>query len=131
MEAVHPDRLGGASSDSEATRRAAAASAYASVAERRAHVRFSTPDSNARLLIGELIVDCRMKDISAGGAGLYPDFTATVGQPAALAVSPRLTLPGHIVRVGRDAIAIRFEIKASLERRIDELIQQGFGPADW
>ena len=129
MEPVHPELGPGA--PSEAVRRAAAAEAYKAVTERRAHVRFNTPDHNARLLLGDQILACRMKDISAGGAGLYPDFPASVGQPAALAVSPRLTLPGHVVRVGRDAIAIRFEIDAALEQRIEHLIQQGFGPSDW
>jgi len=101
------------------------------LAERRAHVRWSTPNINATLHHGDRVLPCRLKDISAGGAGLYPDFPVELGQQVALVLSPRCTLPGRIIRVARDAIGIRFDIPAALERRIDELIGLGLGPTDW
>src|SRR5262245_3588135 len=80
---------------------------FPGVAERRAQVRWRTPDVNARLHLGDATFPCRMRDISAGGAGLLPDFTATIGTPAVLELSPRMSLPGYVVRVARDAIGIR------------------------
>jgi len=101
------------------------------VAERRAHVRWRTPNVNATLHQGERVLPCRLKDISAGGAGLYPDFAVAVGQQVELVLSPRCSLPGQVIRAGRDAIGIKFDIPVALERRIDELIGLGLGPTDW
>jgi hypothetical protein len=110
---------------------AATTGAAPDVAERRAHVRWSTPNVNATLRQGDRVLPCRLKDISAGGAGLYPDFIVELGQEVELVLSPRCTLPGQIIRTGRDAIGISFEIPEALERRIDELIGLGLGPSDW
>jgi len=111
--------------------RLVAATTFPSVAERRAHVRWNTPGVNARLHLGDATYPCRMLDISAGGAGMRPDFVTEVGAPAVLELSPRCSLPGFIVRVGRDAIGIKFQIEPQLERRIEELIGLGLGPNDW
>jgi len=126
MQAVVQNRI-----DAERARPLVAAPTFPGVAERRAHVRWRTPEVNARLHLGDATIPCRMKDISAGGAGLYPDFKAAVGAPAVLEVSPRLSLPGYVVRIARDAIGIRFQIEPALERRIEELIGLGLGPQDW
>jgi hypothetical protein len=110
---------------------AATTDAAPDAAERRAHVRWRTPNVNATLRQGDRVLPCRLKDISAGGAGLYPDFTVELGQQVELELSPRCTLPGRIIRNGRDAIGIKFDIPVALERRIDELIGLGLGPTDW
>ncbi len=112
-------------------RRIAGSNAYASGAERRAHVRWNSGGVKATIRIGETDLPCRLRDISAGGAGLYPDFSTRAGTMAVLIVSERVSLPGKIIRVGYDAVAMKFEIPVELERRIDELIQQGLGPSDW
>ena len=110
---------------------AATTGAAPDVAERRAHVRWRTPNVNATLHHGDRVLPCRLKDISAGGAGLYPDFPVELGQQVELALSPRCTLPGRVIRVARDGIGVKFEIPEALERRIDELIRLGLGPIDW
>src|SRR5438046_2749783 len=74
------------------------ADAFPGVAERRAHVRWRTPEVNARLHLGDATLPCRMRDISAGGAGLCPDFPAKAGTPVVLELSPRYSLPGYVVR---------------------------------
>jgi hypothetical protein len=107
------------------------ATVEAGAAERRAHVRWRTPEVNARVHLDGRSEPCRLKDISAGGAGLYADFAATVGQHAVLELSPRCSLPGRVVRVARDAIGIRFAIEPALMARIEELIGLGLGPSDW
>src|ERR1044071_6511941 len=108
MSALVEGRIDGPAGAGEKARQLVAASTYASVAERRAHVRWNTPDVNARLHLGDATHSCRMKDISAGGAGVVPVFSAEAGAPAVLELSPRFSLPGYIVRVGRDAIAVKF-----------------------
>jgi hypothetical protein len=107
------------------------ATAEPGAVERRAHVRWRTSEVNARLHLGGRTEPCRLKDISAGGAGLYPDFVAAIGEQTVLELSPRCSLPGQVVRVGRDAIGIKFAIEPALKARIEELIGLGLGPSDW
>ena len=75
-------------------------------------------------LDGELLVDgaawqCRIRDISCGGAGVEPPIPAALGRPVILASQALgFDLPGRVVNVAYRRTCIVFDLDPGLEAQL-------------
>jgi hypothetical protein len=100
--------------------------------ERRAHRRWQGEDLQPLpLRIGDARHAGRIHNISAGGIVVQGEVEASIGAPALVELNDALRLPGVVVRVEAQAVAIRFLLSPRLSQQIDQAVQLGLGPAEW
>jgi len=98
--------------------------------ERRAYMRW---------LVGAPVVvdlrsgslDCRLKDISAGGAALGIEVPEAIGKAATLKISQTLSIASRIARVTRYGSGLEFLIDEAQKQTFTEYIINGIDPSDW
>lgn len=74
---------------------------------------------------------CKIKDISAGGVALAADEPAAVGVMVVVEINDAVRLPGVVLRCGRGAMAVKFELPKPIALQIERAIQLGLSPAEW
>ncbi len=99
-------------------------------AERRAYIRWSV-GAPVVVVLRSGSIDCRLKDISAGGAAVDIELPEAIGEPASLKISPTLSIASRIARVMRYGSGLEFLIDDALKREFTEYIINGIDPSDW
>jgi len=100
--------------------------------EHRMHPRWIADQPYPVLVrLGDHVHACDLRDISAGGASLARNFHAEIGFVVVVEVNDVVRLPGVVVRLDFDAIAVTFVLSELLAEVIDKVIRHGLGPTDW
>ena len=98
--------------------------------EKRAYIRWSV-GSKVVVVLRERPIDCRLKDISAGGAGVDVEMPEAIGENASLKISQACSIGSRIVRVTAKGSGLEFLIDDALKQEFTEYIIHGIDPSDW
>ena len=99
-------------------------------AERRVYMRWNI-GAPAALVLPDKTVECLVRDISAGGAGVRADLTPRLGSEVGLAVSRSLHIPSLVARTTADVIGLDFLIDEAEKDRFVQFILNGLRPHEW
>lgn len=98
--------------------------------ERRAYMRWSV-GSPVAVVVDADRVDCRLKDISAGGAGVDVELPDELGTQLSLQLSEARSVDARLVRVTARGSGLEFLVDDAIKAEFTEYIINGIDPADW